>query len=450
MIFRDVLALVLILVLALPALGQEAPAEAQVFAWTMDNGLQVIVIPDHRAPIVTHSVWYKVGSADELPGESGNAHFLEHLMFKGTPRHPAGEMDRAVAELGGNHNAFTTPDLTVYTQTIPPEALASMMDFEADRMQNLELTPEIIGAERDVVIDERRERVDSNPQGLLREEVDATLYQNHPYRRPTIGWMQEIEDLDAEVAMTFYRRYYAPNNAVLVVAGDVDPETVRTLAEASYGKVPRGPELPARIRPTEPAHDTARTVTLADPRVGVSSFQRNWIVPNYRTAEAGEAEALAVLSEILGGGTRSRFYQEIVRKTGIAAAVVASYDGGGYDPRAFTIYGVPQGDHTLAEVEAAVDTEIERLIRDGITPRELESAKMRFVRSLIFARDEQSSMASIYGSILANGGTVDFLTEWPERIRAVTPEAVQAVAAKYLDLSIAVTGYLLPREREGQ
>jgi zinc protease len=449
MIFRDLLALTLSLVLAFPVIAQEPPPEAEIMNWTMDNGLEVVVIPDRRAPIVTHMVWYKVGSADEQPGKSGIAHFLEHLMFKGTAKHPAGELDRVVAELGGNHNAFTTTDVTAYMQTIPPDALATMMDIEADRMTGLVLTPEIIGAERDVVIEERRQRTDSNPQGILAEEVNAALYQNHPYAIPTIGWLHEMEQLNFEDAMEFYRRYYAPNNAVLVVAGDVDAETVRTLAEASYGKVPRGPDLPRRLRPAEPEANTARTVSLSDPRVGVPSFSRNWVVPNYRTAAPGEAEALDLLSEILGGGTRSRFYQEIVIK-GIAAGAGAGYAGGAYDPSAFTLYGAPQGDHTIADVEAAIDIEIERLIRDGITERELESAKMRFVRSLIFARDEQSSMANIYGSMLATDRTVADIAEWPDRIRAVTPEQVQAVAAKYLDPSIAVASYLRPGEQEGQ
>ena len=448
MIFRDLLALALSFALAVPALAQDPPPEAEIANWTMDNGLEVVVIPDHRAPIVTHMVWYKVGSADEEPGKSGIAHFLEHLMFKGTERHPAGELDRVVNELGGSHNAFTTTDVTAYMQTIPPEALATMMDFEADRMSGLVLTPEIIGAERDVVIEERRQRTESNPQGLLGEEVTATLFQNHPYRIPTIGWMHEMEQLNTEDATAFYKRYYAPNNAVLVVAGDVDPETVRTLAEASYGKVPRGPDLPPRVRPSEPEHNTARTITLTDPRVGLPAFSHAWVVPSYRTAEPGEAEALDLLSEILGGGTRSRFYQEIVVKTGIAAGAGAGYSGGAYDPSAFTIYGAPQGEHTLAEVEAAVDEQLERLIKDGITAKELDSAKMRYVRSLIFARDEQASMANIYGSKLANGGSVEDITEWPDRVRAVTPEQVQAVAAKYLDPSIAVTSYLLPAQQE--
>ena len=450
MILRSVLTLAMGTLMCASAWAQTSQADAEVANFTLDNGLEVVVIPDRRAPIVTHMVWYKVGSADELPGKSGIAHFLEHLMFKGTARHPAGEMDRLIAEIGGYTNAFTTRDVTVYHQTVPPDFLEEMMDFEADRMRGLDLTEEVIGAERDVVLEERRQRVEVSPQALLAEETAATAYQNHPYRIPTIGWLHEMEQLNRADAVAFYDRYYAPNNAVLVVAGDVEPDVVRALAESTYGTVPRGPDLPPRIRPAEPQYDTARTVTLRDPRVGVPSFARGWITPSYRVAEPGEAEALDLLSEILGGGPRSRFYQEIVVKAGIAAEVGASYDGGAYDPSSFTLYGVPQGEHSLEDVEAAVEAQVLRLIEDGVTPAELDAAKMRYVRSLIFARDEQSSMADIYGSRLANGGAVGDIAEWPDRIRAVTSEQVQAVAAKYLDPGVSVTGYLLPSENGAQ
>jgi zinc protease len=452
MIFRTALALALTALLATPVLAEEtAPQEAAIIEnFVLDNGLEVVVIPDHRAPIVSHMVWYKVGSADEPPGKSGIAHFLEHLMFKGTAKHPAGELDRVIAEIGGSGNAFTSSDVTAYFQVVPPDALATMMDFESDRMRGLILTEDVIGAERDVVLEERRMRTDGSPQALLQEEVNATLFQNHPYRIPTIGWLHEIEQLNRADATEFYERYYAPNNAVLVVAGDVDPETVRVLAEATYGKVPRGPTLPPRIRPTEPEQNTQRTVTLSDPRVGIPSFGKSWIVPNYRTAEPGEAEALDLLSEILGGGTRSRLYQEVIVKSGIGASAGATYDGGAYDPSAFALYGAPQAGHTLADVETAIDAQLTLLIKDGVTQRELDSAKARYVRSLIFARDAQFNMANIYGSELALGGTVADITEWPDRIRAVTAEQIQAVAAKYLDPSIAVTSYLLPPETGAQ
>jgi zinc protease len=321
-----------------------------------------------------------------------------------------------------------------------------MMSFEADRMRNLILTDQVIGPERDVILEERRARVDGNPEALLSEEVQATLYQNHPYRIPVIGWMHEMEKLNRDDAVAFYDRYYAPNNAILVVAGDVEPATVRTLAEKTYGDVPRGPDLPPRVRPQEPEQNTKRTVTMTDERVSIPSVSRNWVTPSYTSAENGEAEALDLLSEILGGGTRSRLYQELVVKNRIAAGTGAYFSGTMLDSSSFTVYGAPHGAEGLEKVEAAIEAEIARIITGGVTDAELDAAKDRFVRSMIFARDNQSSMANIYGQTLATGGTVEDVQEWPDRIRAVTADQVQAVAAKYLKPDVAVTGYLLPEE----
>lgn len=431
----------LALLLAAPLRAQETQG---ISTFMLDNGLQVVAIPDHRAPVVTHMIWYKVGGADEQPGKSGIAHFLEHLMFKGTAKHPAGEFSAKVAEIGGNENAFTAQDYTAYYQQVTPDALPMVMDYEADRMRGLVLTDAVIGPERDVIIEERRMRVDNNPRSILSEEMQATLYQNHPYRIPVIGWLQEMETLDREDALSFYDRYYAPNNAVLVVAGDVTPDEVHTLAEASYGKVARGPDLPPRVRPQEPQQDTSRTVTLTDARVSVPSLNKAWVVPSYHDAKDGEAEALDLLSEILGGGIRSRLYQQLVVKSGIAASAGAYYDGGGLDDGSFGIYASPRGDARIADIEAAADAELARIAADGVTGDELERAKNRFVRSMIFARDDQSDMARIYGSTLTTGGTIEDIESWPDRIRAVTADAVKAAAARYLDQSRSVTGYLLP------
>ena len=300
------------------------PAEkSDISSFFLDNGLQVVVIPDHRAPVVTHMLWYKVGSADEDAGKSGIAHFFEHLMFKGTKNHPPCEFGRRVAEIGGQENAFTSYDYTAYFQQVSPDALETMMRFEADRMRNLILTDDVIGPERDVILEERGSRVESQPSALLGEEVDATLYQNHPYRIPVIGWMHEIEKLNRADAIAFYDRYYAPNNAVLVVAGDVTADEVKRLAELTYGQIPRGPDLPPRVRPSEPEQNTRRTVTLNDARVSRPSMRKAWVVPSYTTAQPGEAEALDLLSEILGGGVRSRAYETLVVEKGIASSVGA-------------------------------------------------------------------------------------------------------------------------------
>ncbi len=319
-------------------------AGPDVTTFTLSNGLQVVVIPDPRAPVVTNMVWYKVGSADEPRGKSGIAHFFEHLMFKATKTHPLGDLDRAVSEIGGNDNAFTTQDYTAFFEEVSPDALEEMMALEADRMHNLILTKDVVDTERSVIVEERLSRVESDPGALLSEETDATLYQNEPYGVPVIGWMHEIKQLNLEDAEDFYHRYYAPNNAILVVAGDADPETVRKYAEATFGEVPRGPELPPRDRPTEPVQNTSRTVTLKDPRVNVPSMQESWVVPSYGSAEPGGAEALDLLAEILGGGVRSRLYQQLVVQQGIAASAGAYYDGTALDDTSFSVYGEPRGD----------------------------------------------------------------------------------------------------------
>ncbi|ESW92506.1 insulinase family protein [Mesorhizobium sp. C280B] len=439
----------LALVMAAPALADNNPDDGVVTDFLLDNGMEVVVIPDHRAPIVTHMVWYKIGSADEPPGKSGIAHFFEHLMFKATSNHAAGELDRAVAAIGGSDNAFTSYDYTAFHETVVPQALGEMMGFEADRMRNLILNDDVIKTERDVILEERRSRIDSNPQAVLDEEIDATLWQNQPYRIPVIGWMQEMEKLNRTDAMAFYNKYYTPNNAVLVVAGDVEPETVKALAEKTYGKIARGPDLPPRIRPVEPEQNTRRTVTLTDGRVSVPSFTTQWVVPSYHTAKPGEGEALDVLSEILGGGNRSRLYQELVVRQGIAAEAGAFFQGTMLDDTNFTVYGAPRGDAKLADIEAAVDAEIARIAKDGVTSDELEKSKDRFVRSMIFARDKQEDMANIYGSTLATGGNVQDVQQWPDRIRKVTADQVKAVAARYLNLDHATTGYLLPQTQAG-
>jgi zinc protease len=436
--------IILALSLAGPAVAAERSADSDISDFMLDNGMEVVVIPDHRAPVVTHMVWYKVGSADEPPGKSGIAHFFEHLMFKGTTNHKPGEFGAKVAEIGGSENAFTSWDYTAFYQTVSPDALPTMMSYESDRMRNLILTDDVIGPERDVILEERRSRIENSPEALLSEEIDATLYQNQPYRIPVIGWMHEMEQLNRVDATAFYDKYYAPNNAVLVVAGDVDAATVKQLAEQTYGKVPHGPALPPRVRPTEPEQNTKRTVTLRDPRVSVPSFQKAWVVPSYRTAKDGEAEALDLLSEILGGGSRSRIYQELVVKKGIASGAGASYSGTFLDDTTFSIYGAPRGEAGIDQVEGAIDAEIVRIIKDGVTDSELEKAKNRYVRSMIFARDNQAGMANIYGAALATGGTVADIAAWPDRIRAVTADQIKAVAAKYLNPDRSVAGYLLP------
>src|SRR4029077_139327 len=278
------------------AFAQSSVTSNPPATFTLSNGLKVVVIPDHRTPVVTQMIWYKVGSADETAGKSGLAHFLEHLMFKGTAKHPAGEFSQTVLRIGGNENAFTSLDYTGYFQRVPREHLAKMMEFEADRMTGLILKDENVLPERDVVLEEFNMRVANNPDARLSEQIMAALYLNHPYGRPVIGWRQEIEKLDREDALAFYKRFYAPNNAILIIAGDVDANDVRPMVEKNFGKIPAQPAIPAkRLRPQEPVPAAPRTVTLSDPRVEQPGLRRYYLVPSASTAAAGESPALDVL-----------------------------------------------------------------------------------------------------------------------------------------------------------
>ena len=268
---------------------QDKPqAKPDIGHFTLANGLEVVVIPDRRAPVVTHMVWYKVGAADETPGKSGLAHFLEHLLFKGTAKNPAGRFSKEIAAVGGQENAFTSQDYTGYFQRVAREHLKAMMEFEADRMTNLVLSDEQVQPELRVVLEEYNQRVANNPRARLSEQIDAALYLNHPYGRPVIGWRQEIEKLNREEALAFYKRFYTPNNAVLVIAGDVSTEEVRALADETYGKVQKVAEIAPRLRPQEPLPAAARRLTLGDPRVAQPSMHRAYLVPSSSSAKPGE------------------------------------------------------------------------------------------------------------------------------------------------------------------
>ena len=306
------------------------------------NGLEVVVIPDRRAPVVTHMVWYKVGAADETPGKSGLAHFLEHLLFKGTAKNPAGRFSKEVAAVGGQENAFTSQDYTGYYQRVSRENLKAMMEFEADRMTGLVLTDAQVLPELKVVLEEHNQRVANNPRARLSEQIDAALYLNHPYGRPIIGWRQEIEKLNREEALAFYKRFYTPNNAVLVIAGDVSTEEVSALAEETYGKVPKVAEIGPRMRPQEPTPVAARRLTLADPRVAQPSMHRAYLVPSAATAKPGEAEALEVLAFILGHGNTSRLYRKLVEERSLAVGAGGWYSGSALDMTQFGVYGSPK------------------------------------------------------------------------------------------------------------
>jgi zinc protease len=419
----------------------------QITNFTLANGLEVVVIPDHRAPVVTHMVWYKVGSADETPGKSGLAHFLEHLMFKGTAKNPAGRFSQVVATIGGQENAFTSADYTGYFQRVPRDELKRMMEFEADRMTGLVLTDDVVRPELNVVLEEQNMRVGNNPAARLGEQMDAALYLNHAYGRPVIGWRHEIEQLDREDALDFYRRFYTPNNAVVVIAGDVTPEEVRALAEDTYGKVPRVTDIKPRLRPQEPVQEAPRTVTLGDPRVTQPSLSRYYLVPSSTTARAGENEALDVLAHILGHGANSRLYRALVVDKGVAVNAGASYDGTALDNTRLNIYATPKPETSLPQLEQAIDAVLAEVVANGVSADEVERSKNRLIADSIYANDNQRTLAQWYGASLATGATVEQVRSWPDRIRLVSTEAVREAARHWLDKRRSVTGYLVKDTR---
>ena len=423
--------------------GAGVQAAPTVTDFTLGNGLEVVVIPDHRAPVVTHMIWYKVGAADETPGKSGLAHFLEHLMFKGTEKNPGDTFSQDVAEIGGQENAFTTSDYTGFFQRVPREHLKEMMALEADRITGLVLTDEVVKPELNVVLEEQNMRVANNPVGRLGEQMDAALYLNHPYGRPAIGWRHEIEKLGRDDALAFYRRFYTPNNAVVIVVGDVSAEQVKADAEATYGKIAQRAENNPRQHPMEPVQEAPRTVTLADSKVEQPSVTRNYLVPSETTAKPGESEALDVLTTVLGSGSNSRLYRTLVVDQGIALNAGASYASTALDYAKIGVYGVPKPGVTLRQVEDGIDAVLAEVVERGVTADEIDSAKNRLIAEAVYAQDNQATLARWYGAAIACGETVDMVQAWPEHIRAVTPEAVQAVARQWLDRRRSVTGYLV-------
>jgi zinc protease len=423
--------------------GTAAAEGPEITDFKLPNGLEVVVIPDHRTPVVTHMAWYKVGSADETPGKSGLAHFLEHLMFKGTAKNPAGRFSQWLATVGGQENAFTTQDYTGYFQRIAKEYLPQAMEFEADRMTGLVLTDENVLPERDVVLEEYNMRVGNSPEARIGEQVAAALYLNHPYGRPVIGWRQELEKLNREDALEFYRRFYTPNNAVVVVAGDVTAAEVKALAEKTYGAVARVAEPPPRLRPREPVPVAVRQLTMADDRVAQPSVQRSYLVPSTTTAKSGEAEALDILAHVLGSGETSRLYRVLVVDKRIAASASGWYLGTALDDTRFGVSASPLPGVTFATVEAAIDEVISDVAEHGVTAAEFERAKTRLIADTVYAEDNQATMARWYGGVLTSGGSVEKIATWTARLRAVTPEQVQNAARTWLDKRRSVTGYLV-------
>jgi zinc protease len=448
---RHVLVLATALMMLMQSLHalQASALSTQVSAFMLANGLEVVVVPDHRAPVVTHYVWYRAGSADEPPGVSGIAHFLEHLMFKSTDKIASGEFSKIVSRLGGQDNAFTTHDMTGYFQRISKDRLKTVMEMEADRMQNLRLTEKEVATEREVIMEERRSRTDNNPSSILSEQMSASLYQNHPYRIPIIGWMHEMAKLSREDALAFYKRFYAPNNAIVVIAGDVTVAEVKKLAEATYGELKADPAIARRrVRPQEPPHPAPRRVELQDPRVGNASLRRFYLVPSLATAEPGEAEALYVMMKIAGNGPTSRLYQRLVAEEHIASNAGGWYAGTGLDGGTIGLYAVAAEGVGLDKVEASMDAALRELCEKGVEEGELNRAKKAFISDFIYESDSQSQLARRYGEGLLIGQTIEQINNWPTAIMQVTAEDITRAANKHLERRKSVTGTLLPAPPE--
>lgn len=430
---------------SLPALVLAALplSAADVSSFTLDNGMEVVVLEDHRAPVVVHMVWYKVGAADEPPGKSGIAHYLEHLLFKGTDDLEPGEFSRIVAENGGTDNAFTSQDYTGYFQRVAADRLGLMMQMEADRMRDLQLDGRDIATELKVIQEERRQRTDNDPGALFGEQRNAAQYQNHPYGIPIIGWMHEVEQLGLQDALDFYKTYYAPNNAILIVAGDVTPDEVLALAEQHYGPVAPTENLPERQRPQEPPQLAERRITYADARVAQPYVVRTYLAPERDSGDQRTAAALSLLSDILGNGPTSELAKRLQFGTKEALYISSFYRGTSLDDTTFGLFIIPAPGIDLATAEAALDREIAAFLEDGVDEGQLERIKMQMRAAQIYEADSVSSLARRYGVGLTSGLTVQDIEAWPDILQSITGDEIIAAAREVFKRNNAVTGWLV-------
>lgn len=437
-----------LLAAALAVLATSAPVLTQaeeVTTYQLDNGMDVVVIEDHRAPVVVHMLWYRAGSADEPVGSSGVAHYLEHLLFKATDTVESGEFQRVVAENGGSDNAFTSYDYTGYFQRVAADRLPLMMQYEADRMNNLVLTEEDIVSERGVILEERNQRTENSPNALAREQMRASQFLNHRYGVPIIGWKHEMETLDMDDALSFYDLYYSPNNAILVVAGDVQPDEVLALAQEHYGPIPMEPDLPERFRTQEPPQTAERRLIFEDPRVAQPYITRSYLAPERDAGAQEDAAALTYLADLLGGSPfTSALGIALQFETSTAVYVGAYYDGLNLDDGTFGFTVVPYDGVSLQEAEDAMDAAIVDFLAAGIDPERMEALRTQLKAGEIYARDNVGGLARRYGVALTSGLTVQDVQAWPDILQAVTAEDVLAVAERVLDRNQSVTGWVIP------
>ncbi|MES1989385.1 MAG: pitrilysin family protein [Pseudomonadota bacterium] len=414
------------------------------------NGMDVLVIPDHRAPVVTHMVWYRVGAADEVAGKTGIAHFLEHLMFKGTDKIAPGEFSKIVARNGGQDNAFTNYDYTGYFQVIAKDRLPLVMEMEADRMTHLKLTDKEVLPERDVVLEELRMRIENEPIAELQSKMNAALFGASPYGRDVIGYKAEVEKLSTQDALDWYHRYYTPKNAVLIVAGDVTGAELKPLAEKYYGVIEDRAPTYKQTRPAVQWPQTPQHITMHDERVEAASWLRFYPAPSAAELGPRAAASMDVLAEMLGGGTTSTLYQALVVRDRKLTAVQTWYEGDQIGSGSFGVYALPRVGGSMAEVEKIVDDELAKFVAGDISQDDLSRARSTLAAGAIYARDRQQTMAQAYGTGLMTGLSPKDIFTWPDAIRAVTADDVREAASHVLDARHAVTGVLLPPDQKAK
>lgn len=436
-------ALLLAVLISFPIYSNSAELQKSG-TFTLKNGMEVVVIPNTKMPVISQMVWYKIGAADEVPGKSGIAHFLEHLMFKATNKYKTGEFSKKIAKIGGNDNAFTDSDYTAYYQNIPKQALETAMELESARMQNLIFDEKEVLKERDVILEERRMRTDSSPRALLAEQMKASLYLNHPYRKPVIGWYHEMEGLTIEDARQWHKDYYNPANALLVVSGDITVEELKPLAEKYYGKIPAGKKAIRNNYTTEPHPISARKLVLTDSKVNKEELSRYYLAPSIIYGKKEYAHALNLLSYILGASETSILYQDMVVKTKKAVEVSSYYDDLRMGPSMFALSAIPADGVKLSELEALFDANINKILKNGVDEKDLARAKKSSIAAYIYAREDLRTLANIYGQALALGIGAGYVENWEKDINAVTAKQVQEAAKEIFLPENSVTGYLRP------
>jgi zinc protease len=437
---RILVALFLIVaVLPVPASRAAEPAAPAVLAATLDNGLRVLLLEDHRSPIVSFQVWYRVGSRNEQRGATGIAHFLEHMMFKGTPTHGRGQFAELVERNGGQNNAFTTQDMTSYFVNIAADRLDLVLDLEADRMRNLLLDPKEIDSERQVVIEERRTRTDDDPDGFLGEAVNAIAFKAHSYGQPIIGWMEDLTRITPAQIRAFYDVYYVPGNAIIAAAGDFKAAELLDKITRRFGAIPRAAAAAPPVLAIEPAQEGERRVGLRK-QAQLPIVYLAWHAPNHRSADA---PALDLLSTVLSGGRASRLYRHLVAERQLALEAGGDYSYFSLDPNLFWFWATPMPGQTPETLEKELLAEMERLKREPVTEEELQRAKNQVEAAFVFREDSIYRRASLLARFELIGGYAkkdDFLAQ----IRAVTAADLQRVARSWFPPERKNVGILLP------